>query len=148
MKRFTEPFDAYVCVGDSITCSVDGVDYTARIEFDLDYQIDDDDCHNPDQSVTGCNDEQFARLLDARKAWHDNEWFYCAVIISAAKNGITLDDYAACLGGIECNYPGFEGDNSYLLEVANDMLPEAIERAEWVLDSLQHTPKTFNDQPE
>ena len=56
--KFTEGFDSYVCDGDTITTEHDGIEYTAMIAQDMDASIDDDDCHNPDQSVTECNDEQ------------------------------------------------------------------------------------------
>jgi hypothetical protein len=38
---------------------------------------------------------------------------------------VRLDDHAASLWNLDCNYP--DGDNSYLLEVANDLAGEAIE---------------------
>jgi len=126
-QGFTEQFDKYVCEGDTITAEVDGIVYTAQIEYDLGSHIDDDDCHNTDQAVTGCNDEQQERLLAARQAWFEDEWFYCGVVIRATKNGIVIDKHAASLWSIEANYP--DSDNSYLSEVANELLPEAIEQA-------------------
>lgn len=39
-----------------------------------------------------------------------------------------IDDHAASLWGVEANYP--DTDNSYLCEVANELLPEALARAE------------------
>lgn len=125
----------YCCTGDTISTTIDGFDITARIEFDPDYHIDDNDCHNPDQSVTGCDDEQQKRLLAARQAWFDNGWFYCRIVLSVSKNGVTLDDYVASLWGIECNYPDF--DNSYLTEVANELLHEALDRARAILEHLR-----------
>ena len=124
---FTEKFDRYVCIGDTITCEAEGFTFTARIEHDPDYHIDDDDCYNTDQEVTGCNEAQQAKLLEARQAWFDDEWFYCGIVISVSRNGVELDDHAASLWGIECNYPG--SDNSYLQTVANELLEEAIEDA-------------------
>lgn len=132
--EFSQTFDEYVCCYDTISVEIDGYEITARIEFDEDYKIDDDDCHNPDQSVTGCNDEQFDKLLAAREAWFRDEWFYCSVILSISKNGIELDDNAASLSGIECNYP--DSDNSHLTEVANELLPEALEVGKNVLTEL------------
>jgi len=38
-----------------------------------------------------------------------------------------MDDHAASLWGIEANYP--DSDNAYLTEVANGLLPEALEAA-------------------
>lgn len=131
---FTQSFDKYVCEGDAISTNYEGFDFVATVYRDTDYRIDDDDCHNPDQSVTGCNDEQFERLLSARKAWFNDEWFYCGIVLSAYKNGILIDDHIASLWGIECNYP--DSDNSYLLKVANDLLDEGIEQAKGSLSTM------------
>lgn len=125
MPKFTECFDSFACEGDTITTTKNGFDITARIVRDNVIHIDDDDCHNPDQKVTGCNAEQQKKLLAARDAWFNNDWFYCGIVLEVSKAGIMLDPHAASLWGIECNYPGT--DNSYLLEVANDLLPEAVQ---------------------
>ena len=131
MKTETKPvfpkgFDTYACVDESINIEINGILYTATIEFDHDTHINDDDTHDIDQSVTGCNDEQQATLLDARKAWYKDDWFYCGIVLSASKAGVDLDVFASTWG-IACNYPG--SDNSYLLEVANELLEDAIKQA-------------------
>lgn len=131
---FKENFDSFVCTGDSIQLDAEGFTVTARIEHDCQYHIDDDDCHNPDQSVTGCNDEQYATLLENRQAWMDNEWFYCGVVLSVSKAGVVLDDHAVSLWGIEANYP--TGDNSYLRDVANELLSDAVEEGHAVMQRL------------
>jgi len=125
--EFEKGFDKFVYDGDTIGTKIDGITYEARIVFDQDSHIDDDDSHNIDQSVTGCNDEQQAKLLAARKAWSKDEWFYCGIVISAEKTGIVIGKHLESLWSIEANYPG--SDNSYLLEVANELLPEAIKEA-------------------
>lgn len=124
-EMFKTKFDIYVCEGDSIECEINGITYTAKIVIDEDHKIDDDDCHNTDKTVTGCDDEQFKRLLAARKAWFDDEWFYCGIVISAVKSDGWENNHLDSLWGIECNYPNT--DNSYLLEVANDLLTEYLE---------------------
>jgi len=124
---FTQQFDRFVCEGDTIETERDGFTITARIVHDPDYGIDDDDMHNRDQSVTGCTDEEHARAMEARRAWTVGEWFYCGVVLSVSRNGHLIDDHAAALWGIEANYPG--SDNSYLTEVANELLDEALESA-------------------
>lgn len=131
-------FDDYVCPGDSVSFEYNGVTYTTRIVFDEDYHIDDDDCHNTDQSVTGCSDEHFKHLLKARNAWFNDEWFYGGVVISAELGGWS-SDYLASLWGIEVNYPRSDGetDNSYLSEVADELLEEAITQAEKELRELK-----------
>ena len=78
---FTQKFNKYVCTGDTITTEAEGFTITARIEHDADYHIDHDDCHNEDQNVTGCDDKQFAKLLEARRAWFTADWFYCALVL-------------------------------------------------------------------
>ena len=131
---FTEKFDDYVCIDDTVSTEVEGFVVRATIEHDIDSHIDDDDCHNTDQDITGCSDEQQDKLLEARQAWFDTEWFYCGVVLSVYKNGVCLVDHAASLWSIEANYPG--SDNTYLTEVANDLLPEALEDAKEVLKAL------------
>jgi hypothetical protein len=133
--KFTTKFDKYVCPGDSISIEVDGwFTVTAIVEHDASYHIDDDDGHNVDQQVTGCNEDQQARLLEARRAWFRNEWFYCGIRLALSRKGFMLDPHIASLWGIEANYPG--DNNDYLLTVANDLLPEAIEIARDALESL------------
>jgi hypothetical protein len=137
---FTKGFDRYACDGDRITCEAEGFDVTATIEYDQDHKIDDDDCHPAEYSVevfgedTPENRAHFEKALAARKAWLADEWHYVGIVLRVAKRGITLDRHAASLWGIEVNYPG--GDNSYLLEVANELLPEALEVAKEKLAKL------------
>jgi len=134
MLEFTDKFDSFVCVGDSISVDHDGFTVTARIGYDDCHNIDDDDCHNVDQSVTGCSDEQNETLIANRKAWFDDEWFYGVIVLSVSKNGVMLDENAASLCGIEVNYP--TRDSGYLMEVANELLSEALERGHTVIESL------------
>lgn len=117
---FTEKFDKYVVVGESISCTVGDTTYIATIDHDQDYDINDDDMHNEDQSITGCTDEQHAAAMKARASWYGNNWFYGVVTLRAIRDGWEKD--FGSLGGIEVNYP--EGDNEYLTEVANQLLTE------------------------
>jgi hypothetical protein len=136
---FTQRFQTFVCEGDSIFCEVAGFEITARIVRD--------DCGDaPDQRQdgfwpslykdapgfigTGPNHrERFAeaqaRAEAVMAAWRKDEWFYCGIVLSVALEGVTLDAHAASLWGIEANYP--DGDNSYLAEVAQELLPEALD---------------------
>lgn len=98
---FTQKFDKFVCEGDTITTEQDGFEITARIEHNPEYHIDDDDCHNGDQNVTGCDDEQQEALIEARRAWFNDEWFYCGIVLSVSKNDVVLSSHAASLWGIE-----------------------------------------------
>lgn len=129
---FTENFDRYVCQGDTIECEVDGFTVVARIEHDDDSDINDTDCFPEEYSAeifgedTPAHRADFEKALAARRAWERNEWHYSGVVLSVARNGVTLDNHAASLWGVERNFPG--SDNSYLREVANELLPEALER--------------------
>ena len=138
---FSQRFDEFVCEGDSITCEVDGYTITARI-------IHDETPDAPDERQDGFwpslypNDAGFigagngwrdrfdkaqAKAERVMTAWKNDEWYYCGVILSVAIDGITLDDHAASLWGIEANYP--DSDNAYLSEVAGELLPEALKAA-------------------
>lgn len=131
---FHGSFGLHTCPGDVMHTMHGKYKVTARVEHDAAYHIDDNDMHNPDQSVTGCSDEQFKKLMDARFAWLRDEWFYCGIVLSVSRGGVLLCENAASLWGIEANYPG--SDNKYLTEVANELLPEAIDEAEKVFDCL------------
>ncbi len=64
---------------------------------------------------------------------------YVGVVLSVYAGETLLVDHAASLWGIDCNYPS--GNNAYLSEVANDLLPDAIEQGKSAAirlrDSLQ-----------
>lgn len=66
-------------------------------------------------------------------AWERGEWSYVGVVLSVHLDDLTLDEHATSLWGIDCN---LDGENTYLADVANDLLPEAIERAEHLRATL------------
>ena len=135
---FTERFQSFVCEGDSISCEVAGFEITARIVRD--------DCSDaPDERQDGFwpslykdapgfigpgpnHRQRFAeaqsRAEAVMEAWRKDEWFYCGIVLSVALEGVTLEQNAAALFGIEANYP--DSDNAYLTEVAQELLPEAL----------------------
>jgi len=145
---FTEKFDSFVCEGDAIACDAGGFEIAARIVRD--------DCPDaPDKRQDGFWPSQYIgdagfigpgpnwrqRLAEAQSkseaimaAWRNEEWFYCGVVLSVSREGVTLADHAASLWGVEANYPG--SDNSYLAEVANELLPEALDAARAALARL------------
>lgn len=141
--KFEKGFDSFAIVGEYISTNIGPFTVKARIESDEDSHIDDDDSHNPDTSVTGCNAEQQASLLAARQAWFNNEWFYCGICLELWLSGKCLDDNLAGSWSIECNYPN--SDNRHLLEVANDLLSESIDQIETIrldlVNKLQTTIK-------
>ena len=135
---FSQKFDDYVCLGDTITCTVDGYTVTARIAHDETRDAPDErqdgfwpSLYKDDAGFIGAGNgwrdrfdkaQAFAERVMA--AWKNDDWFYCGVILSVAIEGITLDKFAASLWGIEANYP--DSDNAYLTEVANELLGEAM----------------------
>jgi hypothetical protein len=69
------------------------------------------------------------------KAWCDDEWTWCGVAVTVSMAGVDLtDEYDHALWGIECNVPG--SDNSYLVEVANELLDDALDAAKAKLAEL------------
>lgn len=115
---FTENFDKYACVGDTIQCKAGGFDFTARIEHDADTSPSD---------FGGYDAEHIA-------AWRADAWHYCGVVISAERNGVPIERHAASLWGIELN---IIENNDYLAEVANELLPEALAEAESRLQDIR-----------
>ena len=136
---FRTPFSNFVCEGDSLACEVAGFEIVARVERD--------DCTDePDQrqdgfwpslykdapGFIGPGPNHRKRFADAQakaeaviKSWREGQWFYCGIVLSVALESVTLDPNAASLWGIEANYPG--SDNAYLTEVAQGLLPEALD---------------------
>ena len=148
-NQYTSTFNRYVCVGDCIETKPDGrgIYFRARIEFD-------DSTDAPDERQDGfwpntnpesagyvepenyqAESEKAHRVM---KAWKNDEWFYCGVVISVhgefAGCDICFDKHAASLWGIEANYP--DSDNSYLTEVANELLGEAMDVADKLIDAI------------
>jgi len=138
---FLLKFDSFVCIGDAITCEVDGYTVTACIAHDETPDAPDPrqdgfwpSLYPNDAGFIGAGngwrdrfDMAQARAERVMAAWKNDEWFYCGVILSVAFDGLTLDRFAASLWGIEANYP--DSDNAYLSEVANELLFEALEAA-------------------
>jgi hypothetical protein len=157
--RFTEKFGNFVCEGDAIACEIDGFEIVARIVRD--------DCPDaPDERQDGFWPSEYIgdpgfigpgpnwrqRLAEAKakaeavmKAWRNDEWFYCGVVLSASREEIVLCDCAASLWGVEANYPG--SDNSYLTEVANELLAEALDAARAALARLCASRKQMRRAP-
>lgn len=130
--KFEQKFKSYVCVGDTISFTSNGIAFKAEIVHDDTHHINDDDCHSADITVTGCNPEQQKTVLAAREAWFNDQWFYCGVWVTASIEGHELD--FSSLWGIEANYPG--SDNGYLTEVANELLEEMLPRLRNSLDDM------------
>lgn len=138
MSRFPNQFSSFVCAGDSLQVKIDGITYTARIEPDPFADIDDDDCHNLDQSITGCNEYQQRRLINAREAYKRDEWFYCGITLHARHDATGANwDSLESPWRIEANYP--DSYNTYLTEVANELLASAVEQVQDKIRELTAT---------
>lgn len=72
----------------------------------------------------GTKSERAKRAVEADfkrlRAWVKDEWTYVTVVVGVSRNGITLDDYAASLSGIESDA------GEYLTETANDLAVDAL----------------------
>lgn len=152
-KGFTTPFgdaSGYVMEGDSIHCTVDGFDVTARIIRD-DYTDRPEDTQDgfwprldpKDAGYIGPKSQAALRRARAHAtyimdSWEASEWFYCGVVVSVSKDGVPLTkNRPTSLWGIECNFPiNRKRANAYLLQVANELLPEALDDAKHVLNTL------------
>jgi hypothetical protein len=128
MSGFTQHFGTFACSGDSIACSIGGVDYEARLVADTDTTPMDYDspgwCF--DTKAPGRAGARNRRLIEA---WKRDEWAYCGVVIGAAKAGVELGDMAA-LWGVEVNMPSrARYPNAHLRNIANSLLDDARESA-------------------
>lgn len=146
--RFTQGFPSYVCPGDSITCEAGPFTVLAQI-------VTDDCLDAPDQRQDGFWPSLYAdapefigpgpnhrqRFAEAQakaeavmEGWRKGDWFFCGIVLSVSLEGVDLASHTASLWGIYANYPGT--DNSYLTEIANELLPESIAVARETLARL------------
>lgn len=150
---FKADFKPFVCEGDRITCTVDGLDCTATLYVD-----DDDRMHRPDQRQDGfwpslnpgdagyigpksrsTLARHMAHAKDVMRQWEQGEWQYFGVAVTVEKNGVQLThQYGNALWGIEGNYPSKRkaNPNKYFRTVANELLPDALSEAKAKLESL------------
>ena len=131
---FPDTFDSYVTPTEYLETEIAGITYRAFIEHDPDSHIDDDDSHNLDLICQEIEPDVYQSVRNARQEWYQNGWFYCGIVIEARKTGHLISEYAASLWSIEANYPGT--DNSYLTEVANELLNEAVPAVEATLERM------------
>lgn len=146
---FTNGFDTCASVGDTITAQHEGFTLTARIEHD-------DTSGAPDKEMDGfwpsldpmsagyigpksksTLRRHMARAQMVMDAWRNDEWFWCGIVVSVARDGVDLG--AASLWSVACNYPenvSGRPDNFYLLDVANEWAGEALKEARAKLASL------------
>tara|TARA_R100000935_G_scaffold7355_1_gene15576 strand:- start:2271 stop:2786 length:516 start_codon:yes stop_codon:yes gene_type:complete len=163
---FSERFATFVCPGDTITCEANGFTIMAAIVLDDSPDAPDQrqdgfwpSLHKDAPGFIGEADQESVRGTDSpperngfrerfskaqaeaeavMDAWRKGDWFYCGIVLSVSFEGVTLAEHATSLWGVEANYPG--SDNGYLSEVANDLLPEALDTARVVLARLRAAP--------
>jgi hypothetical protein len=144
-----QKFGSYVTDGSRIHCRVGKFDCYAFTERDdCRDKPDERDCgfwpsQNPnDAGYRGkVSPARFRRLYakaeSIMQAWLKDEWDYCGVIVQVECNGVKLTEpYLHALWGVERNYPLGKRTNTYLTQVANELLPEALEAARAKIDSL------------
>ena len=124
--KFETGFDKFICDGENITTTVDGIKFRATINYDSDSSIDNDEGFSIDQLVTGCNDEQQKQLLRDRELYEQGVWWYGTLSFTAHKNLVPIAINTS-LCGIEVNYPST--GNIQLLQYANELLPQAVAEA-------------------
>ncbi len=152
-RKFKTHFQTYACEGDTITARLPG-GYTATARI-----VRDDCSDTPDERQDGFYpsldpkaagyigaksrrtlERHTARANEVMRAWKADEWFYCGVCVTVEAHGVQLTgNYDNALWGIECNYPkhGNWRVNRYLLEVANELLGEALEQAQNKIEDLR-----------
>lgn len=106
-------FDSFACSGDTITWvpsqnNLHGLTIMARLEHDTDTTPKDFDCYSKKKI----------------KDWEDDHWHYVGIVLSVHKGGVTLDDHAASLWGIGCNYNA--RSNLYFAQVCKELESEAL----------------------
>lgn len=105
--KFTEQFNRFVCLGDSISVKDGYTTYTARVVPDEDTRPHDYDCYSRDDI----------------ERWLNDEWYFAGVIISAERKGWT-HDHLDSLWGIDIGFSN--DDRPHLMRCANRCLAEAI----------------------
>jgi hypothetical protein len=138
---FNSNFGAYVCVGDFISQSIDGFTCVATIHHDDcgDKPDQRDDGFWPSRDKTAAGyvlpenfDVEQAKAENIMRAWKNDEWFYCGVVVTVSRADVELARES--LWGVECNYP--DSDNSYVTGVAGEVLSEALAAARAKISEL------------
>lgn len=150
--KFEDGFDNYICEGDTIETTINGIVYVATIHHD-------DNSESPEEredgfwpslnpksdGYIGAKSQSTLRRHTAHAqhvmdSWRNDEWFYCGIVISAYIEDddgerVCISEHAASLWGVECNYPAqFKRQrrqpNAFVDECADELLGEAMNTAE------------------
>ena len=86
----------------------------------------------------GTPDEQAYRAVkrdyEYLRAWCNDDWYWCGIVLSVQRGGIMLDADAAVAMGIEYHADG--NDNSCLTMIANELIDEAVGVGTRILDEI------------
>lgn len=116
-------FSSFACIGDSVSWvssrgNPAGLMLTATLCCDEETRPCDVECYSAQK----------------KKEWHNGDWSFIGIVLSVSRNCVTLDDCAASLWGIECNYNA--KSNLYFAQVCKELESEALERGNAVLAKL------------
>ena len=111
-------FSSYVCPGDSVMFEHGKFTFNVRLEYDDFSTPYEWECYS-DSDIT---------------RWKNDYWFYGGLVVSVSYNGFHISDNIASLWGLECN---FGNDNSFLMEYAGELVEEAREEAEELLEAVR-----------
>lgn len=116
-------FAAFACIGDSVSwVPVDNNPYGLTIIATIEY----DEISGPEDSE--CYSQKKV------KEWENDQWYFVGLVLSVHKNGLTLDNHAASLWGIGCNYNA--RSNLHMASVCKELESEALAVGAKVLDRL------------
>jgi len=139
LTMFTKGFGPNAATGDTIECDLgEGWTVTAQL-YEDDCRDRPDECdegfwpsRNPEAAGyvhPSCFGAEQVKAVAAMAAWEAGDWFFCGVVVRVKFMGhLFSTEYGNALWGVECNHPSAP-DNAYLLTVANDLLPEALDDA-------------------
>lgn len=65
------------------------------------------------------------------RAWCNDEWHWCGVVLSVSVDGITLDNHAASLWGLESD------DEDGIIAEANELIDEALDVAKAIVGRIK-----------
>lgn len=68
------------------------------------------------------------------RAWCNNDWYWCGIVLSVYRAGVMLDANAAAMWGTECHIDG--SDNLHLTELANELLDEAVKKGTKIMNEI------------
>ena len=127
--------------GATIRCVVDGITYTATVHTDDSAGPPDKEDEGfwpsldpADEGYIGENptrpyEDQMRDCKAVMRRYKRGEMIYCGVAVTASIAGVELlGAWTHALWRIDINWPF--GDNSYLTEAANELLPEAKAQAQ------------------